>query len=47
MDDTVPYLSYRIINLILPFFGTRLTRIDYLLIIYNTQNGITIKEKYI
>jgi hypothetical protein len=47
IDDMILYLRYNIINLILLFLYIELNRIDYLLVIYDTQNGITIEAKYV
>jgi uncharacterized membrane protein YpjA len=48
IDDTVPYLSYRIINFNITFFWyIKLNIIDYLLVMYNIQSGITIEAKYV
>jgi hypothetical protein len=48
IDIMVPYLRYRIINLILHFFlYIKLNRMFYLLVMYDTQSDITIETKYV
>jgi fucose 4-O-acetylase-like acetyltransferase len=44
---TIPYLSHRIINLILYFCYIKLNIRYHLLVMYDTGNSITVEEKYV